>query len=164
MKFHKTIYDDVEISRCGKVKGTSSYHTAKKFKTNYIDKDGYLRVWVKTSFGRKFIPVHRIVAMTFVKGFALKKVVNHKDGDRKNNYYKNLEWITASENERHARNVLGKKCLGEKASRSKLKTQDIIAIRRLRELGLRYSDIASTFPVSQSQIARVCKRKNWPHV
>lgn len=44
--------------------------------------------------------IHRLVAIAFVKGTG--NVVNHKDNNRKNNSYKNLEWCTQSENMIHA--------------------------------------------------------------
>ena len=37
--------------------------------------------------------VHRLVAMYFVKGFNPIYDVHHKDGDKSNNHYSNLEWM-----------------------------------------------------------------------
>ncbi len=48
-------------------------------------------------------PVHRLVAKFFVPNEnPNRKFVNHKDGNRQNNHYANLEWVTPSENTRHA--------------------------------------------------------------
>jgi hypothetical protein len=57
--------------------------------------------------GRKRFYVHRLVGMSFVKGYKKELQINHKDGNPKNNMYTNLEWVTMSENMLHARNVLG---------------------------------------------------------
>lgn len=47
--------------------------------------------------------VHRLVAEHFVYGKKDEKdVVNHIDGNKLNNHFSNLEWVTRSENQKHA--------------------------------------------------------------
>lgn len=46
--------------------------------------------------------IHRLVAKYFCDGYAEGLVVNHKDGNKTNNHYTNLEWVTQSENVKHA--------------------------------------------------------------
>lgn len=54
--------------------------------------------------------VHRIVAKHFVDGRSKEKnQVNHKDGNKHNNYYTNLEWVSASENLTHSYKKLKRK-------------------------------------------------------
>jgi hypothetical protein len=44
------------------------------------------------------INVNVLVAMVFVEGYDPEKLINHKDKNKLNNYYKNLECVTPREN------------------------------------------------------------------
>jgi len=48
--------------------------------------------------------VHRIMAEVFLKDYSKELEINHKDGNKKNNYIDNLEMCTRKENVRHAIN------------------------------------------------------------
>ncbi len=51
---------------------------------------------------RKTRCVHRFIALTFTPNIEKKSVVNHKNGKKDNNSSHNLEWVTQSENIKHA--------------------------------------------------------------
>lgn len=53
--------------------------------------------------------MHQLVAKQFIPNPENKKTVNHKDGNKENNTIDNLEWATHSEQNIHAREVLGVK-------------------------------------------------------
>jgi hypothetical protein len=59
---------------------------------------GYKAVYIRV----KPYKVHRLVAEAFVKNPKNKPIVNHKDLNKINNDYRNLEWVTNRENMKHA--------------------------------------------------------------
>jgi len=68
-------------------------------------KNGYIRVelW-ENGNGRKHL-VHRLLAEAFIPNPDGKPQVNHIDGNKANNALSNLEWVTQSENQKHAYRV-----------------------------------------------------------
>lgn len=81
--------------------------------------NGYMEVSIKGDDGvQRSAGVHRLVASVYVKkpefrpgSGKVRLVVNHKDGDKTNNDYTNLEWVTYKENAEHAgANGLSEKC------------------------------------------------------
>lgn len=64
---------------------------------------GYKKVqlWMDGFGGRKEY-VHRLVANAFLPHRSDRAEVNHKDGNPGNNTVGNLEWVTSSENTKHA--------------------------------------------------------------
>lgn len=64
---------------------------------------GYYYVGLRQRPGAKTknVSIHRLVLSSFI-GYQDGKDVNHIDGNKKNNNLNNLEWVTRSENIRHA--------------------------------------------------------------
>lgn len=65
-------------------------------------KNGYLIVGLSKNNITKSMLVHIIVAKSFIKNPHSKPQVNHKNGIKSDNRVSNLEWVTASENQKHA--------------------------------------------------------------
>lgn len=63
---------------------------------------GYKTVHLSKQGKGRWVLVHRIVAKAFIENPLNKPQVNHIDGDKENNCVENLEWVTGSENARHA--------------------------------------------------------------
>lgn len=83
-------YNDLEISEFGELRKISKNFVYKKVKQN----NGYLRYKINT--------VHKLVALAFIPNLLNKDTINHKDCNKENNHYSNLEWCTHSENMKHA--------------------------------------------------------------
>ena len=107
--------------------------------------------------------VHRLVALAFIPNPENKPCVNHINGVKTDNRVENLEWCTYSENTKHAvLTELKKGVKGERSHLSKLKKEEVIKIRKLKE-DCNYSnaELGKMFGVSCSQIQRIVKYTNW---
>lgn len=62
------------------------------------ERNGYLTVKLTIDGIKKDFLVHRLVALTFLDNENNLPQVNHKNKNRKDNRYENLEWVTAKEN------------------------------------------------------------------
>ena len=95
-------YSEYMISNFGRIRRGFSI-------INSTEVKGYLRVSIKNDNNEwKQESIHRLVAITFLsknkydKSIQDKLVVNHLDGNKLNNYVKNLEWCLPKENVLHA--------------------------------------------------------------
>lgn len=93
-------FESYSVSTTGKI--LSNRNKTPRILKPDIDKDGYEIVRLSNDFGRKALKVHRAVAITFLEPVPDKDLVNHKDGIKSNNNLSNLEWVSNSENIRHA--------------------------------------------------------------
>ena len=63
---------------------------------------GYLRVMVSVKGKTKYVAAHILVALAFIPNKHNKEQVNHINGNKHDNRAENLEWVTQSENMKHA--------------------------------------------------------------
>lgn len=71
-------------------------------------RQGYQYYSLSVDGDRSFkVKVHRAVALTFIPNPHKLPMVNHKNGIKSDNKVDNLEWVTPSENLRHAYEKLG---------------------------------------------------------
>ena len=92
-----------QVSNLGRVR--SLKHRGKneiRIRKIRIRKDNYMDISLYKNGKAKYELIHRLVAEYFVYNPKKYKYVNHKDGNKHNNIYTNLEWVTASENTQHA--------------------------------------------------------------
>ena len=75
-----------------------------KYRRNigWKNQDGYIKIGVTLENKRKIWSAHRLVYFLFGKDYNTALEVNHKDGDKHNYNIDNLEWVSHSQNMRHA--------------------------------------------------------------
>ncbi len=168
-----------------------SYRAIKGYEKNYeIDVDGNIRSLSSNKIlkpgiskkGYKIVSlwrdgkgttkyVHRLVAETFLPMKKDKKIINHKDGNKLNNNINNLEWVTYSENNKHAYdNKLktvsdlvrksSRKMIIERNSKEKPRSIPIIQLDEDENIINEFSSIkeaASALKINRSTIYRYLK-------
>lgn len=86
------------ISEYGEVMNIIRMRKLKPFIVN----DGYIRYTLCADNSKKcktiHVFAHRLVAYEFLTNKDNKTTVDHIDGNKQNNYYKNLEWVSLTEN------------------------------------------------------------------
>jgi hypothetical protein len=166
--------DCYSVSSLGRVMRTSPRNIqrhptssrAKPFKPSlckaFLNRGGYPQVRIGPSGKQMTVCVHRLVAVAFVENPLGLPEVNHKDGQKANNISTNLEWVTHSQNLKHAtRTGLQRTRRGEDSPRSLLTDADVAAIRAdTRTAG----EIADAYGVSRGNIYCIKQRRGWKHV
>lgn len=150
------------VSKCGRVFRIS---TQKEMSLLPHGRSGYLvyRTCHNNVPGKKW--VHRAVAETWVDKpeSVVELVPNHKDGDKLNNHADNLEWVTQSQNQRHALKS-GLKQSGDSLYNASM-TDDIahLACQDL-QTGMRVKDVADKYSVKPDNIRKLKAGDTYFHI
>lgn len=105
--------------------------------------------------------VHKLVMLTFVGPRPNNYQINHKNGIKTDNRLQNLEWISASDNMKHAYSLNLACKRGENNGRAKLTEADILLIREECKVRGRQKQLAKRFGVTQTTISYIKLGKSW---
>lgn len=151
-----------EISTLGRVK------SKRGVRKPFINKYGYPCVSLWKHCVGETKPIHRLVAETFIPNPENKREVNHIDGNKQNNSVENLEWVTPSENKKHAQKLgLAPKPPrhdGENCHAHKLTKEDVTNIRKEYKRntpGYGAPTLAKKYGVSTRQITNIVNGDEW---
>ena len=174
MEIWKTIkgYPMYEVSSFGRVRswkvgnGSGFKRANPRYMSLIKDKDGYLIIGLSNSNGAKLLKAHRLVAIAFIENPENKEQVNHDNGIKIDNFYKNLEWATNLENQRHAyANGLNQGSKGEKNYQAKFTNGTATLVRDLvRDGNINQKQIAESLKVSKATICRIVNNKRYADV
>lgn len=148
------------ISEDGKV-----FRNGKELKGYILKKKGKPTYRIVSIFGEKKY-VHRLVAEIYVPNQHNLPQIDHKDTNKLNNHYTNLEWVTNDENRKRAINN-GLMKHGEQYEHSKLTESDIKYIRENyipNHSQFSGAALSRKFGVGNSQISRIVNNKRWKHL
>lgn len=165
--------ENYEVSNLGNIRSTDYYRvrskTTKAFHKGHmikpnISNTGYLRVCLMAQINKKKnFSIHRLVAMTFLENPHNLPLVNHKDGNKLNNYVGNLEFVTASENVKHS--YINKLSLsGENHPYAKLTNNQVLEIRNKLQQGHRGCDLAIEYNVTRTCVSGIKNKNLYKHV
>lgn len=155
-----------EVSSDGRVRNR---HTLRQLKFHLSN--GYPRFATrKGRAGRAYCyRVHTLVALAFIGPRpTCRHEINHKDGNKSNNYVSNLEWVTHSQNMQHAyQHGLAEPRRGTQQADAKLNDSLVRFIRshyrpRCPQYGCRA--IARRLGVDHSIVSNVINYRTWKHV
>jgi hypothetical protein len=125
---------------------------------------GYPKVELQLVGCVQTVYIHQLVAYAFVGVRPSGWEINHKDGNKLNNCSSNLEYLTRSNNQKHANDIGLKSDRGEGNAVSVLKNEDVLEIRRLVGLGHTQVSVAKKFGVSFQHVSDIHRRLCWKHI
>lgn len=115
---------------------------------NCYKRNGYKSVTIDC---KKYY-VHRIVAMVFCDDYFDGAVVDHIDQNPDNNHYKNLRWVTRSENSKNT---------GKRNKACKISDEVVLIMINLKNmLGLNNTQISEVTGIARQNVSRILNGKS----
>ncbi len=160
-------YPAYRVSRDGEVESCWSRTVHKRLTSTClplkpVHRGRYLTVNLSDGVKKKRRYIHRLVLAAFVGPCPEGMVCRHLDGNPSNNRVENLAWGTYTENEQD-KHRHGTWLMGEKIN-AKLTEGEVLEIRRLRDEGVSFAELAERFGVSCQNVANIVHRRSWRHL
>lgn len=162
----RKIFENYEISNYGDLRSIK-YKTPKLLHKIY-SKDGYIQYSLLKNKKQLRTGAHRLVAIAFIPNPENKETVNHIDGDKHNNYYKNLEWVSRSEQMTHAYKLGLKKRMQGVLNYNHILTEE--QVREIRKIYKAHDKkygmipLAKRYGVSEPTINRVVHNRSYKNI
>lgn len=128
------------------------------------DSNGYPVVGLYKDGKRHWLLIHRLVAEAFLEKPGCDYETNHLDGDKTNNHVDNLDWVTRSENLKHAFRTGLKSHKGDKNPCAKLTESEVFEILEMLDAGVPQKEIAEIFNIAINTVSQINTGKRWAHL
>lgn len=151
------------ISNHGNIVSHDHRKNTISFLSPYFDSLGYYNVQLRMKPKVRKCRVHQLVGEHFcdMPTSGERMGWNHIDGDKRNNLYSNLEYISLRENVKHAVSSGLFNTKGVNHHNSKLTEEKVLQIRSLYKTGLTQKKIGEIFGICRRQAGDIINRKNW---
>ena len=145
-----------EVSDLGRVRrGT-------RIKTLTVDNLGYSQAHLSYKGVPSCARVHRLVAIAFLGSPSVERYqVNHKNGRKTDNRVCNLEWVSHSENMKHAHRIGLISTAGENSRSGRLSWNEVREIRRRAGGGEKHRFLAYDFGVCRAHVSAIVSGRFW---
>lgn len=160
-------WDNFLVSNFGNIKSVDrleDFKGGKRKRFGRVMKQRVLRkyfcIGLRQNKRSKNFFVHRLVARAFLPNPNNYDIVNHKDGNRENNRWDNLEWCTQKMNIHHAM-AADNWTRGERHGNSKVSDSDVILLRMAKT---KITDLANSMGISYSTAKKIRSNKSWRHI
>lgn len=157
-----------EVSSLGRVRICKSHvpHRIGRLRCINTDHCGYRAVAMSVHGKRRTEFVHGLVAAAFIGPRPHGMEVNHKNGIKSDNRPCNLEYVTPSENMRHAsRTGLSTPMIGVTNGNSKFTEDRIVALRSDHATGMwTLDELAAKHSMSKKSVQNITKGRSWKHL
>lgn len=159
---------DYFFSDYGRLKSVNKVTGAERLLKGSVMKQGFLQLNLTLQDNvRQGFYVHKLVGESFLKEPPKeKKFLIHLDGNKMNNYWKNLKWV----NQRELTDIQIEQGVydpeNRKTSRLVKMTESKVRLlkKRLREGKTKRSILAKSFGITQTQLKRIESGENWGRV
>lgn len=144
----------------------SSSHVGKTIKPHLSRKKGRytINLMREDGLGKRTVYVHKLVAAAFLPPQpSPEHVVDHIDGNKRNNHASNLRWLTNPENCRSA-TEMGLKPRGEAHGNAVVTDELVREIRRRYASGETQMALHRELGIARTTIQAIVTRKYWKHL
>ena len=151
------IYSEPRMVRRGK---TEVFLEGSWCKVRKPGKDGYRRFRSSVDGDHVDFLVHRMVAEAWIPNPKKLPQINHKDCNKLNNHYSNLEWCDGKHNIAHGvKNALFP--YGINSYNAKLTEKQVRQIRGMFKLGITHSVIGGIFGINPVTVGHIKAGRSW---